>query len=52
MNISSKFSKFIATKLSNLSVNIAKTSTKSSLNLFLKEPKMPKSLFKRGAVPK
>lgn len=47
MNTSSKFSNFFATKLSNLSTNIAKTSTKSCLPLFVEEPKMPKALLKK-----
>lgn len=48
MNTSSKFSKLLATKLSNLSTNIAKTSTKSCVGIFLEEPKMPKSLLRKA----
>ncbi|WP_084284474.1 cyclic lactone autoinducer peptide [Clostridium lundense] len=47
MNTSSKFSKFLATKLSNLSTDVAKTSTKSCVPLFIGQPKMPESLLKK-----
>lgn len=46
MNITKKVSKLMAERISSVTTNIAKTSTKECINMTLEEPKIPKSLLK------
>jgi len=43
-----KISRFIAKTISNISTNIADTSTKKCIAMAFEEPKMPKSLLKKA----
>ena len=48
MNATVKISSFIAKIISDISTNVADTSTKKCIAMFFEEPKMPKSLLKKA----
>ena len=48
MNITEKISKILAIKISDITTNIAHTSTQACIGYALEEPKIPKSLLKKA----
>jgi cyclic lactone autoinducer peptide len=48
MNTTVKISRFIAKAISDISTNVADSSTKACVAMLFEEPKMPKSLLKKA----